>query len=691
MIWPVRVRWFLTAGHCDQRHRNNDSDDPYAPRLAINYTRENTHSIQVYHAVSTASTAINSLDGLMMAPPANTVADRTPALMARLAGTHRAHIALAAIIALASAMRLRDLGHGHPGLAIYSAISKNAYTSFDNWLYPSIFVDGSFLADKPPVFFWIQGAFIAILGPTNIAFRLPAALTGIASVILLYVIVRRLHGRRAGLASALVMATMPMDVNFSRGVFLEPVTTVTMLLAAYFMVRAVQERHEGFFYVASAVVGLAFMVKLWQGLLPVPAFALLALLYRWTPWPRFVRTAAICSAIALVSALWWPTLVWLTSGSYAAVMHASSVWNMIFGWNLLQRFGDLEYGGTSYRQDVLWFVTGPLAVFFGISLIPGAVIGVVALVRRRAVTPGVLWLVWFAAGVVGFGWTSVKLASYWASVTPAVAAMSGIGLAFLIEERARLGRLWPILLLIVAAGFGYYAYAFGLVRAAPGPFATIEFVSVILALALTVFAVAVIVQSAFPGLIGVRGKPSLIVPAAIAFVVIAMNAQVTIHNIQSPRTDTLGRIGFDMVTVPSSQPTGSILLSRPRMRGSVITSIVRVEVESLDAALEYVQQNRRGSRYLLAADSYNTAARVALLTGEPVLPLYSEYQDVRVTEFDTLKELVDAGDVRFVLIAPLMQYMDRELFSYVTSRALEDLTSRFGLPRDEMRLLRIAR
>ena len=204
-------------------------------------------------------------------------------------------------------------------------------------------------------------------------------------------------------------------------------------------------------------------------------------------------------------------------------------------------------------------------------------------------------------------------------------------------------------------------------------------------------AVAVIVQSAFPGLIGVRGKPSLIVPAAIAFVVIAMNAQVTIHNIQSPRTDTLGRIGFDMVTVPSSQPTGSILLSRPRMRGSVITSIVRVEVESLDAALEYVQQNRRGSRYLLAADSYNTAARVALLTGEPVLPLYSEYQDVRVTEFDTLKELVDAGDVRFVLIAPLMQYMDRELFSYVTSRALEDLTSRFGLPRDEMRLLRIAR
>lgn len=74
-----------------------------------------------------------------------------------------------------------------------------------------------------------------------------------------------------------------------------------------------------------------------------------------------------------------------------------------------------------------------------------------------------------------------------------------------------------------------------------------------------------------------------------------------------------------------------------------------------------------------------------------MLPLYSEYQDARVTELDTLKELVEAGDVRYVLIAPLMQYMDRELFWWVSSRALEDLTNRFALPRDEMRLWRIAR
>ncbi|HAL47349.1 MAG TPA: hypothetical protein DCP37_06300 [Dehalococcoidia bacterium] len=619
------------------------------------------------------------------------IADRTPWLAARLAVVRRSHAALAAIIALASAMRLYDLGHGHPGLAIYSAISKNAYTSFDNWLYPSVFVDGSFLADKPPVFFWIQGAFIAVLGPSNIALRLPAALTGIASVILLFVIVRRLHGTRAGLASALVMATMPMDANFSRGVFLEPVTTLTMLVAAYFVVRAVQERREGFFYVASAVVGLAFMVKLWQGLLPVPAFALMALFHRWTPWPRFVRTAAVCTAIALASGLWWPTMVWLTAGSYDAVMHSSSVWDMIFGWNLLDRFGGLEYGGTSYRQDPLWFVTGPLGVFFGIALIPGALIGIAMLARRRALGQAVLWLAWLGVAVAGFGPTSVKLASYWASVTPAVAALSGVGFVFMAEDRSRMKWLWPLLLLIAAVGFVYYAYAFGLARTTEGPFALSEFVGLLLALGFVIFAGTVVIQTVFPGFIGKREAPSLFVPAAIWVAIVLLNAQVAAVNILAPRTDTLGRIGFDMITVPSSEPERPIQTSRPRLRGAVITAIVRVEPENLDAALEYIQQNRGDSRYVLAADSYNTAARVALLTGKPVLPLYSEYQDTRVTDIDTLDALVHGGDVRFVLTSPLMQYMDRVLFSWMLGHAAEDLTNRFGLPRDEMRLLRIAR
>lgn len=284
--------------------------------------------------------------------------------------------AFALVAALAAFFRLYDLGHGHPGLAIYTSISSHAYKSFHNWLYPNMFADGSILADKPPLFFWYQGLFIALLGPSNLAFRLPVALAGICSVILLYIVVRRTAGTTPALIAAASLAIMPLDVNYARSTFIEPVTTVTLLLTAYFVVRAAQEKREGFYYVAAFVLGLAWMVKLWQGLLPAPAFAMIALMYRWQPWAAFIRTGAIGVGIFLVTAFWWPVVVWLTPSAYDSVMHADSVWDMIFGWNLRERFGDLEYGAR-HRQDILWFVTGPMAPYFGVSLFPAAAVGVV--------------------------------------------------------------------------------------------------------------------------------------------------------------------------------------------------------------------------------------------------------------------------------------------------------------------------
>ena len=95
------------------------------------------------------------------------------------------------------------------------------------------------------------------------------------------------------------------------------------------------------------------MVKLWQGLMPAPAFALLALAYRWQPWPDLVKVGLKCAAIFLVTAFWWPVIVWLTPGAYDAVMHADSVWHMIFGWNLFERYGELEYGARHRKRHTL--------------------------------------------------------------------------------------------------------------------------------------------------------------------------------------------------------------------------------------------------------------------------------------------------------------------------------------------------
>ena len=642
---------------------------------------------------------------------------------------------LALVLALAAALRFYDLGQGHPGLAIYTSISSNmARAAGAAWLYPSMLADGSILADKPPAFFWLQGASFALLGTSNFAARLPSALAGVASVLLLYLIVRRCHGTKPALISAAALAVMPLAVNYSRSTFIEPVAVFFMMSAAYFAVRAIQERREGFFYAAALVLGIAFLTKLWQGLLPAPAIAAMALACRWTSWGRFIRTAAISAAVFLAAALWWPLLVWLAP-AHNAVMHADNVWDMIFGWNLTQRFGALEYGA-NHRRDILWFLTGPMSLFLGVSLLPSAAIGAASLAadlwarartdagrafdRLRARFPalpdaarwiapprspfardadspdalpyrpsvgvGLLWAVWALAALIAFGATSVRLATYWTAAAPAFAALSGIGIASLAPRlRRRDGVAWA-LAGVALAGVIYCAGVYGSVDHVAPRFRRAALLCWALAALVALAAVLMYFElRAFGGRL-----PAWTITAACAAAALA-STTVAFHNITQPRDDTLGRIGFDMIDVPGDPqpPPETLGERRAQLQGTFITAIVRTDADDLASALAYVRRHADGKRYLLAADTYNTAAMVTFLTGEPVLPLYSEYRMNALMDAPELRRVLEDGETRFILTSSHLQTMDWRLYGTIRSSATE-FTSVAGLPqRGEMRLFRV--
>ncbi|MCH7800485.1 MAG: hypothetical protein IIC24_02965 [Chloroflexi bacterium] len=182
----------------------------------------------------------------------------------------------------------------------------------------------------------------------------------------------------------------------------------------------------------------------------------------------------------------------------------------------------------------------------------------------------------------------------------------------------------------------------------------------------------------------------MVVVAASGIIII--NTTVDVHNILSPRDDTLGRIGFDQVAVPVSPRSSSSSnnqQSQAQLQGALITSIVRTDPDDLDAALDFVRQRRGHSRYLLAADTYNTSARVSLVTGEPVITLYSEYNKTRVTEISVLSELTQAGDVQYILVSNILKFMDFELYAWLQANTRE-VSLQAGLPfGDEMQLLEV--
>ena len=90
------------------------------------------------------------------------------------------------MLLIAAGLRLWRLEDNGFGTAYYAAgvrsMLQGAWLFFYNSFDPAGFIS----LDKPPVAFWIQTAFAAVLGYSGWTIHLPQALAGVASVALLY-------------------------------------------------------------------------------------------------------------------------------------------------------------------------------------------------------------------------------------------------------------------------------------------------------------------------------------------------------------------------------------------------------------------------------------------------------------------------------------------------------------------------
>ena len=623
----------------------------------------------------------------------------------------RESLGFSLVVCVAAFLRFYEIDEGYSGLGIYSATSLNTGTSFHNWLFPGIFVDGSIIADKPPVFFWVQGIFLELFGPSNLGLRLGPALSGITCVILLFLILKRTHGFTTAFLGALFLAIAPVDVNFSRGVFLEPLTNTLILFSILMLVIGTERKKARYIYMTAILVGIAFMTKLWQGLIPLPALAIFYISMRWETWIKFFRTTGLAVILFAIAAFSWPTLAWLLESSYGAVMHSDNVWDMIFGWNLLDRFGNLQYG-SSHDPGWFWFLTGPMQVFLGISFLPLGILGASIILfdskkifsfpnQQAKITfyTGLIWLIWILVSMIGFGGASVRLSSYWASTLPAICAISAIGIVGIAKHRTSY-REWQraVSFVILIIGLLYIASAFSHLSSLSTLYRYLTFICLIAALSLP------FLLFLKPGTDSVNFKKGEMVLNRFLWslfaIILLANLSVTSYSLINPRDDTLGRIGFDQMPVNfpnrNNDPIDSEI-ERGRLRGTVITAIVRSEPQDLTEAIKYIYESSRNSQYLMATDSYNTAAKIAYHTAEtlpeiprlPIIPIYSEYQDTWITTLSELETISEHGSVKYIMAASEMKSLKFEFWTWLNLHA-DDVTIMTGLPfNGEMRVFRI--
>jgi 4-amino-4-deoxy-L-arabinose transferase-like glycosyltransferase len=249
-------------------------------------------------------------------------------------------LALVAITLLAAVLRLVRLRYV-PDNEYYDAAVRSMTLSLHNFFYGAFEPGASAAIDKPPLDLWLQVISVKLLGFSSTTLKLPQALCGTAAVPLLYDLVRRVAGRLPALASATVLALLPLSVVAARSDTMDSVMMALLIATAWLLLAGVQRGQQRWLIAAAVLLGLDFNVKLFEALVPVPAF----LAFLWLCWRdaalrvRLARLAAASAVFAAVACSWlvFVSLTPAHERPYALGSTNGSVWNAVFVYNGLDR------------------------------------------------------------------------------------------------------------------------------------------------------------------------------------------------------------------------------------------------------------------------------------------------------------------------------------------------------------------
>ena len=304
--------------------------------------------------------------------------------------------------------------------AIYAQMAREMVNS-GSWLEPTWL--GAPIFDKPPLLFWLLGAFGSLFGFSEFVLRLPGALG--ALVCIYYVIqlvdltaetdsIRR-QPLRGWVALALTLASVTFVMNVRRPMA-DPLLVAALLAHVTYGLRAVDDE-PGAAIKAGIALGFGLLAK-WVAVGPVALVVGVGWLVR-----RRVGPLLISSAVALTVAGPWH--LWMS------VRHGNDFWNTYLGYHVIGRASSalvghddpLYYVRVLAEQDGL--VSGVL--FLGVLMACLRVI-----VRPRPMELGSLALAWVIASIavtlVVLHVASTRLFHYLLPVMPlaAVAATASV-------------------------------------------------------------------------------------------------------------------------------------------------------------------------------------------------------------------------------------------------------------------------
>jgi hypothetical protein len=250
-----------------------------------------------------------------------------------------------------------------------------------------------------------------------------------------------------------------------------------LIAAAYALTRALERGATRWLVLAGTLVGFAFLAKMLQAFLVIPAFSLVYLWAAPTTLGRRIAEVSAAAVAVIVSSGWFVALAVLwpaASRPYIGGSQTNSIVDLMLGYNGLGRISGNEVGrvgaGSPFSDGV-----GLSRMFDGevgteiAWLLPLAMIAIVAIVVARRAAPrtdalraqAVLWGGWLLiTGLVFSLMQGIFHEYYTVALAPAIGALVGIavGLAWRHRDSVQV-RIAAAAALVVSTGWAIHLLA----------------------------------------------------------------------------------------------------------------------------------------------------------------------------------------------------------------------------------------
>jgi 4-amino-4-deoxy-L-arabinose transferase-like glycosyltransferase len=566
-------------------------------------------------------------------------------------------LALGIVLAVAAILRLWGLTANGFGNTYYAAAVRSMSLNGHNAFFGAYDPAGFLSVDKPPLALWVQTLSVGALGYSPFALHLPQAFAGVASVALLWRLVRGAFGTVAAFVAALALALTPVTVAVDRSNNLDAWLVLLLLLASGAFLSATRTGRLPPLLWGAAFVGLAFNVKMLAAYVLLPTLGAVCLLGASGPWRRRFLHLLAAAGLLLVTSFAWAFLVDATPPErrpYVGGSQHNRAIELAFGYNgpgrLVGGPGQIQgqdpdetqptqiaanpmFGGAPGPRRLL----EPALAAQALWLLPVALAGIVGsallLPWRLPLSPParqtLLWGGWLLSygGVFSFARGTFH-PYYLALLAPPLAALTGIAVKAAADAVTTPGR-----------------------RAAA-----------IIGLTLGALTLTAISQATL-----LRGHPAampLILTAlfgALLASAVVLAARLAQSNGVSWRTvATIGAVGllaapmaWCVETLRLPESFAMPLAGPPDARRQEMDAETQAVYARADPRLiAFLRDHWRGERFLLATETAYTASPLIIRTGEPVIAVGGFLGIDPAVSLDQFRQMVRQRQLRYVLLVP---------------------------------------